>query len=47
VKHLDSGRILINGAKPGTPGIEIPGKNIGYMPQVMIYYFRLISQNLL
>lgn len=34
LKNLDSGEVLVNGFKPGSPESGIPGKIIGYMPQV-------------
>ena len=37
LKNLDpknGGQLLVFGGKPGDPEIEIPGKRVGYMPQV-------------
>ena len=36
---LDGGSISVFGGLPGDDKIGIPGKNVGYMPQVSINYF--------
>jgi len=33
-----SGRILVLGGKPGSPGSGVPGPKVGYMPQVRPFY---------
>jgi ABC-type cobalamin/Fe3+-siderophores transport system ATPase subunit len=34
MKHLNSGKILVFGAKTGTKASGVPGKRVGFMPQV-------------
>jgi ABC-type multidrug transport system ATPase subunit len=34
LRKLDSGEVRVFGYQPGTPESGIPGKTIGYMPQV-------------
>jgi hypothetical protein len=37
LKNLDKksgGQLLVFGGKPGDPEVGIPGKRVGYMPQV-------------
>jgi ABC-type multidrug transport system ATPase subunit len=34
LKELDCGEITVLGAKPGSNGSGVPGKRVGYMPQV-------------
>lgn len=33
-RRLDTGEIWVLGGKPGTKGSGVPGKRVGYMPQV-------------
>ena len=37
---IQSGHILILGKPPGTRGHSVPGKGVGYMPQVSFYHFK-------
>jgi len=39
---IQSGHILILGKPPGTRGHNIPGKGVGYMPQVSWYHYKLM-----
>jgi ABC-type multidrug transport system ATPase subunit len=34
IRKLDSGDIYVFGQRPGTPESGIPGRRVGYMPQV-------------
>lgn len=34
-RQLDTGEIYVLGGKPGTRGSGVPGKRVGYMPQVI------------
>jgi ABC-type cobalamin/Fe3+-siderophores transport system ATPase subunit len=39
LKNMDKkggGQLLVFGGKPGDPDVGIPGKRVGYMPQVLI-----------
>ena len=36
-----SGRILINGKEPGSKGVNVPGRMVGYMPQETALYTNL------
>lgn len=38
---FDSGTILLYGQKPGFPRTQVPGPNIGYMPQSICLYYEL------
>jgi len=33
-RRLNTGQIFVLGGKPGTKGSGVPGKRVGYMPQV-------------
>jgi hypothetical protein len=35
---LDAGDVFVFGQRPGTPGSGIPGRAVGYMPQVRYKY---------
>jgi len=39
IRTVESGEILIYGAKPGTAESGVPGKRVGFMPQVLFYYW--------
>jgi ABC-type multidrug transport system ATPase subunit len=34
-RRLNTGEIYVLGGKPGTKGSGVPGRRVGYMPQVM------------
>lgn len=36
MRRLDGGNCFIFGARPGTVESGIPGKRVGYMPQVIL-----------
>lgn len=40
LQHLDSGEVLISGKKHGEKNARVPGRGIGYMPQVMTDFIR-------
>ena len=35
--NLESGSIKVLGKAPGTTGHQVPGRDVGYMPQVLTY----------
>lgn len=35
-RRLDTGEIWVLGGKPGTRGSGVPGRRVGYMPQVTL-----------
>lgn len=37
-RRLNTGQIFVLGGKPGTKGSGVPGKRVGYMPQVIYVY---------
>lgn len=37
-RRLNTGEIWVLGGKPGTKGSGVPGKRVGYMPQVSEHY---------
>ena len=39
---IQSGHIRILGKPPGAKGHNVPGKGVGYMPQVSWYHFKLM-----
>jgi ABC-type multidrug transport system ATPase subunit len=40
MKHLNRGEISVFGQKPGTKESGVPGKRVGYMPQVKYVFLR-------
>ncbi|ODM92535.1 ABC transporter G family member 23 [Orchesella cincta] len=38
IRKLNKGSVWLYGERPGTSGIEIPGRNVGYMPQETSLY---------
>ena len=38
----NKGKIVVMGNPPGARGTSIPGKDLGYMPQVMCYFSNVL-----
>jgi ABC-type multidrug transport system ATPase subunit len=36
---LASGQVTVLGKPPGAKGHKVPGRDVGYMPQVSVYYY--------
>ncbi len=39
----DGGQLLVFGGRPGEPDVGIPGKRVGFMPQVCMSVFHLLQ----
>lgn len=44
-RRLNTGQIFVLGGKPGTKGSGVPGKRVGYMPQVIDFSIRFYDKS--